>query len=67
MEDQINQCSQYKESVRGPTLKQNLLVGPQGKINDGARQVVQEASNNWAKITHATSMKEPLMANSNPQ
>ena len=34
-----------------------IIVGPQGKINEGTEQVVHDSTSNWAKMTHAKSMK----------
>jgi hypothetical protein len=37
-----------------------IVVGPQGKINEGTKQVVHEGTSNWVKVTHAKSMKWSL-------
>jgi hypothetical protein len=34
-----------------------IVVGPQGKINEGTEQVVHEGTSSWVKVTHAKSMK----------
>ena len=35
-----------------------IIVGPQGKINEGTEQVVHEGTSNWVKVTHAKSIVE---------
>jgi hypothetical protein len=34
-----------------------IIVGPHGKINEGTEKVVHDGTSNWAKMTHAKSMK----------